>query len=117
MSSLALFPVARPDLYALFEKQLAAFWHHHEVDMGQERQDYLKLNDGQRRFISHVLAFFAVADQLVIENLIENFMSDVTDSSARLCFAFQSGKAICFISAETSALLMVGNNREVSLSR
>ena len=90
-SRLSLFPVARPDLYELFEQQLAAFWHHHEVDLGQERQDYLKLNDGQRRFISHVLAFFAVADQLVIENLIENFMSDVTDPSARLCFAFQTG--------------------------
>lgn len=89
MSPLSLFPVTRPDLYEEFEIQLSGFWHMHEIDMSREREDFLKLDAGQQRFISHILGFFAVSDQLVIENLVNNFMADVSDPSAKLCFAFQ----------------------------
>ena len=36
-----------------------------------------KLNDDERFFIKHVLAFFAASDGIVNENLAENFLSEV----------------------------------------
>ena len=36
-----------------------------------------KLNDGEKHFIKHVLAFFASSDGIVNENLSVRFMNDV----------------------------------------
>lgn len=44
-----------------------------------------KLNDDERYFISHVLAFFAASDGIVNENLLERFSGEVQVPEAR-CF-------------------------------
>jgi ribonucleotide reductase beta subunit family protein with ferritin-like domain len=45
-----------------------------EVDLGKDVQHWEeKLNDNERFFISHVLAFFAASDGIVNENLVERF--------------------------------------------
>ena len=62
------------------------------------------LTDGERHFISHVLAFFAASDGIVNENLVINFMQDVTIPEARCFYGFQI--AIENIHAETYSLLI-----------
>ncbi|KAF7327477.1 Ribonucleotide reductase small subunit [Mycena kentingensis (nom. inval.)] len=48
-----------------------------------------KLNDDERHFISHVLAFFAASDGIVNENLLERFRSEVQIPEARSFYGFQ----------------------------
>ena len=41
------------------------------------------LNDGERHFIKHVLAFFASSDGIVLENLGVRFMKEVQSQEVR----------------------------------
>ena len=62
------------------------------------------MNDGERHFISHVLAFFAASDGIVNENLAVNFMSEVQLPEARCFYGFQI--MMENIHSETYALLI-----------
>ncbi|TIC52137.1 hypothetical protein E3Q04_03640 [Wallemia mellicola] len=44
-----------------------------------------QINNNEKHFISHVLAFFASSDGIFNENLLERFSSDVQFAEAR-CF-------------------------------
>ena len=48
-----------------------------------------KLNDDERYFIKHVLAFFAASDGIVNENLAENFVAEVQYTEAKFFYGFQ----------------------------
>jgi len=48
-----------------------------------------KLNDNERHFIKHVLAFFAASDGIVNENLAINFLNEVQYPEARCFYGFQ----------------------------
>lgn len=47
------------------------------------------MNDDERYFISHVLAFFAASDGIVNENLLERFSGEVQVPEARCFYGFQ----------------------------
>jgi len=47
------------------------------------------LKDDERKFIKHVLAFFAASDGIVNENLIERFSQEVQVTEARCFYGFQ----------------------------
>ncbi|XP_076940871.1 ribonucleoside-diphosphate reductase small chain-like, partial [Bidens hawaiensis] len=47
------------------------------------------LTDGERHFITHVLAFFAASDGIVLENLAGRFMKEVQIAEARAFYGFQ----------------------------
>ena len=67
----------------MYKKAEASFWTAEEIDLGQDQKDWDNLNDGERHFISHVLAFFAASDGIVNENLAINFMQEVQLPEAR----------------------------------
>ncbi|MFT5922482.1 MAG: ribonucleoside-diphosphate reductase beta chain, partial [Flavobacteriales bacterium] len=48
-----------------------------------------KLNDDERYFVKHVLAFFAASDGIVNENLAENFVAEVQYTEAKFFYGFQ----------------------------
>ncbi|KAJ6911727.1 ribonucleoside-diphosphate reductase small chain A [Populus alba x Populus x berolinensis] len=48
-----------------------------EVDLSQDMQQWEALSDSEQHFISHVLAFFAASDGIVLENLAARFLNDV----------------------------------------
>lgn len=48
-----------------------------EVDLSQDVQQWDTLSDSEKHFISHVLAFFAASDGIVLENLAARFLNDV----------------------------------------
>jgi hypothetical protein len=52
----------------------ASYWTAEEVDLSQDLRDWKRLTPDERHFISHVLAFFAASDGIVIENLASHFM-------------------------------------------
>ena len=49
----------------------------------------IRLNDNERHFISHVLAFFAASDGIVNENLVERFSNEIQVAEARSFYGFQ----------------------------
>ena len=84
-----LFPIVHDDIWKFYKKSEASFWTAEEIDLSQDLKDWGKLNDGERHFISHVLAFFAASDGIVNENLAENFVSEVQYAEAKFFYGFQ----------------------------
>ena len=48
-----------------------------EVDLSSDFQHWEALTDDEKHFISHVLAFFAASDGIVLENLAVRFMKEI----------------------------------------
>jgi len=99
-----LFPIEHDEIWKMYKQHVACFWTAEEVDLQQDLVDWKKLNENEQHFIKHVLAFFAASDGIVNENLVINFMQDVTIPEARCYYGFQI--AIENIHAEMYSLLI-----------
>lgn len=99
-----LFPIQHDEIWKMYKQAEASFWTAEEIDLAPDMDDWEKMTDDERHFISHVLAFFAASDGIVNENLVINFMQDVTIPEARCFYGFQI--AIENIHAETYSLLI-----------
>lgn len=85
-----LFPIQHDDIWEMYKKQEASIWTAEEIDLSSDITDWdNKLNDNERHFIKHVLAFFAASDGIVNENLAENFLAEVQYTEAKFFYGFQ----------------------------
>ncbi len=85
-----LFPIKHDDIWSFYKKAEASFWTAEEIDLHQDLTDWNdKLNDDERYFIKHVLAFFAASDGIVNENLAENFVNEAQYTEAKFFYGFQ----------------------------
>ncbi|MFY8033905.1 MAG: ribonucleotide-diphosphate reductase subunit beta, partial [Flexibacteraceae bacterium] len=84
-----MFPIEYPDLWNFYKKAVATFWTVEEIDLANDMKDWERLSDGERHFVSHVLAFFAASDGIVNENLAINFINEVQVSEAKSFYGFQ----------------------------
>ncbi|MEM1122539.1 MAG: ribonucleotide-diphosphate reductase subunit beta, partial [Bacteroidota bacterium] len=85
-----LFPIEHDDIWQFYKQCEACFWTAEEIDLSADLVDWdAKLNDNERHFIKHVLAFFAASDGIVNENLAENFVSEVQYTEAKFFYGFQ----------------------------
>ena len=85
-----IFPIQHHDIWEWYKKSEASFWTAEEIDLHQDLSDWAnKLNDDERYFIKHILAFFAASDGIVNENLAENFVNEVQYSEAKFFYGFQ----------------------------
>ncbi|KOF03824.1 ribonucleoside-diphosphate reductase beta chain [Roseivirga ehrenbergii] len=85
-----LFPIKHDDIWGYYKKAEASMWTAEEIDLHQDLTDWEnKLNDDERYFIKHVLAFFAASDGIVNENLAENFINEVQYTEAKFFYGFQ----------------------------
>jgi ribonucleoside-diphosphate reductase subunit M2 len=74
----------------MYKKAEASFWTAEEIDLSKDLHDWHnRLNDDERYFVSHVLAFFAASDGIVNENLVERFSGEVQIPEARCFYGFQ----------------------------
>ena len=99
-----ILPIKYPAIWEMYKKCEASFWTAEEIDLGDDQKHWDGLNDGERHFISHILAFFAASDGIVNENLAINFMSEVQLPEARCFYGFQI--MMENIHSETYALLI-----------
>ena len=99
-----ILPINYPKIWEQYKKHVASFWTAEEIDLGSDQKDWENLNDGERHFVSHILAFFAASDGIVNENLAVNFMSEVQLPEARCFYGFQI--MMENIHSETYALLI-----------
>lgn len=99
-----ILPINYPAIWEMYKRHEASFWTAEEIDLSADQKDWENLNDGERHFISHILAFFAASDGIVNENLALNFMSEVQVPEARCFYGFQI--MMENIHSETYALLI-----------
>lgn len=85
-----IFPIKHHDIWEWYKKMEASFWTAEEIDLHQDLTDWNnKLNDDERYFIKHILAFFVASDGIVNENLAENFVNEVQYAEAKFFYGFQ----------------------------
>uniref|UniRef100_A0A2P2LGV5 Ribonucleoside-diphosphate reductase small chain n=1 Tax=Rhizophora mucronata TaxID=61149 RepID=A0A2P2LGV5_RHIMU len=84
-----MFPIRYHQLWEMYKKAEASFWTAEEVDLSQDVQQWEALSESEKYFISHVLAFFAASDGIVLENLAARFLKDVQIPEARAFYGFQ----------------------------
>lgn len=86
---LVTFPIIYPDIWSFYKKSIESFWRPEEIDLSKDIADWNRLPTNEQIFIAQILAFFAAADGIVMENLACRFMADIQISEARAFYAFQ----------------------------
>lgn len=87
---LTTFPIARPQLFAWYQDAYKCFWTVEEISTSTDAIHYeTKLTPDERRFVKHVLAFFAASDGIVNLNLAQRFKNDVRMLEAGYFYDFQ----------------------------
>lgn len=99
-----LYPIKQPDIFAMAKRAVASFWTVDEIDFSSDVSDLQRLSDGERQALLVVLAFFAQADGLVMENVNTNFMSRVALPEAHYFYSMQM--AMEAIHAEAYAIML-----------
>ena len=104
-SRFVLFPIQHDDIWSFYKRAEASFWTAEEIDLQADLVDWeTKLNDNERHFIKHILAFFAASDGIVNENLANNFLKEVQYPEAKFFYGFQI--AMENVHSETYSLLI-----------
>ncbi|GAQ86383.1 Ribonucleotide reductase [Klebsormidium nitens] len=103
-SRFCMFPIKYPEIWEMYKKAEASFWTAEEVDLHSDLMHWDALNDNERHFIKHILAFFANSDGIVLENLAVRFMKEIQVPEARAFYGFQI--AIENIHSEMYSLLL-----------
>ncbi|KAI0887363.1 small subunit of ribonucleotide reductase [Annulohypoxylon maeteangense] len=85
-----LFPIKYHEIWQMYKKHEASFWTAEEIDLSKDLHDWNnRLNEDEKFFVSHILAFFAASDGIVNENLVERFSGEVQIPEARCFYGFQ----------------------------
>ena len=99
-----LFPIKYEEIWKMYKKHEASFWATEEIDLSSDMKDWNSLDEDEKGFIKHVLAFFAASDGIVLENLAQRFMTEIQVPEARCFYGFQI--AMENIHSETYSLLI-----------
>jgi len=99
-----LHPIRHPDIFKMGKDAIASFWTVEELDFTNDKIEFEKMSAEEKNFIHQILAFFASADGIVVENLVENFCSEVQLPEARYFYGYQTFNEQ--IHAETYAKLL-----------
>ena len=83
-----MFPIQHQDIWEMYKKQVDCFWRAEEIDLSKDSNDWEKLSQDEKYFISMILAFFAASDGIVLENLGARFMNEVKFAEARASYGF-----------------------------
>lgn len=84
-----LFPIVHEKVWEFYKNAMASFWTAEEIDLSYDWRDWRAMNDNERWFISHILAFFAAADGIVNENLAGRFMNEIQIPEIRNFYGMQ----------------------------
>jgi len=76
--------------FSFFKRQQACLWTPEEIDIAHDVHDFSKLSMAEKAFVRQILAFFASADLLVMDNLQEQFGAEVTAYDLKLFFVVQA---------------------------
>lgn len=105
-SKYCFLPMNHMKLLDFYQRQKRSFWIVEEIDFSKDRYQWVnELNNDERQFLTFVLAFFAQADGIVIENLMENFQKETSEiKEANAFYSIQN--AIETIHNETYSIMI-----------
>jgi len=86
---LSMFPIRYDGLWAMYKQAVASFWTVEEVDLADDLRDFARLSPEEQHFVESILAFFATADGIVVENIGLRFLEEVQAPEARAFYSFQ----------------------------
>jgi ribonucleoside-diphosphate reductase subunit M2 len=73
-----IFPIKNERIYKFYEDSQSAFWILKEIDFSKDKHNWdTKLNENEKYFLSNILSFFAMSDQIVNLNLDIRFSEDI----------------------------------------
>ena len=84
----SIFPITHPDLWEFYKKAEKQTWVAEEIDLSKD--NYEKLNESEKLYLKNILAFFAISDGLVIDNLATNFLGEVDLLEAQYFYGHQT---------------------------
>jgi ribonucleoside-diphosphate reductase beta chain len=84
----SIFPIIHNDLWQMYKKAESQTWVAEETDLSKDKFDELK--DNEKTYLKNILAFFAVSDGLVIDNLATNFLNEVELLEAQYFYGHQT---------------------------
>jgi len=84
----SIFPVTHGDLWEKYKNAESQTWVAEEVDLSKDKFDELK--DNEKTYLKNILAFFAISDGLVIDNLATNFLNEVEILEAQYFYGHQT---------------------------
>ena len=100
-----LLPIKYDKVWKFYKKATSAIWFFEEIDLHYDMIDWSdKLDDNERWFIEHVLAFFNSSDMVINENLAQNFLNEIQIPEIRCFYSFQM--TIENIHSETYSMLI-----------
>lgn len=99
-----LHPIRHDNLWAIFKQQQQVIWSTEEIDFSQDDLDWKKMDENVKDFILTIIAFFAGSDMLIIDNLMDHFMSEVTVAECKTFYTLQA--FIETIHSETYSLML-----------
>lgn len=82
--------IQREDLEHAAELQEKARWFPHEIQLHDDVRNWETMSDREQHFIKYILSFSVVSDGLVNCNLLDSFLQEITDPSARRFYLFQA---------------------------
>ena len=73
-----------------FKRQQASMWTAEEIDSAKDLADFLTLSPDEQAFVKTVAAFFASADSIIVDNLIEQFGAEVNAPNLKQFLVLQA---------------------------
>ncbi len=102
---LTTLPISRNEIWQRYKKASQSFWTVEEVDLSTDRSDYEnRLNEGEKKFVDYVLAFFAALDKMVNMNITKRFKEEFNIFEIDAFYDFQV--AIENVHSEMYSLLL-----------
>lgn len=83
----SVFPIKNQSLWDFYKKMESQIWIAEEVDLSKDNFNSLKENE--QIYLKNILAFFTIADGLVIDNLAINFLNEVDILEAQYFYGLQ----------------------------
>lgn len=84
-----VFPLKSEELWSFWTRAKASFWTPQEIDFKDDAAHFAQLSQGEQHFLKTILAFFASADGIVNENIVQNFCNEVQLVEAKCFYAGQ----------------------------
>ena len=85
-----LHPIQHKNLWDLFKQQQQVLWTTEEIDFSQDDSDWKKMEKETKDFMLIIIAFFAGSDILIIDNCLDNFMSQVQVAECKMFYSLQA---------------------------
>jgi len=87
MKKYSIYPIEDMGIFEQYRKARDVFWTPNSIDYS--RDDYDSLDEPEKEMVKKILFFFANADTLVADNILDNFMKLDLPSEANLFLAYQ----------------------------